>query len=76
MMPVEGGIAMRSLLLLSIAAVTIVASGCAPAPLTKADVDGRVVCNVDRMDQVERAARRAFKEVHWVHCPQAVLRAM
>lgn len=67
---------MRSLSLSVLAAVTIAASGCAPAPLTKADVDGRVVCNADRMDQVEREGRRAFKEVHWINCPPAVLRAM
>jgi hypothetical protein len=65
---------MTRLLSLSIAAVAIAVAGCAPAPLTKAEVDGRIVCNVDRMDQVERAARREFKDVHWVHCPQAVLR--
>ena len=53
-----------------------VAAGCAPAPLTKADVDGRIVCNVDQMDKVERAARRENKEVHWLQCPQAVLRTM
>lgn len=67
---------MKSLILLSMFAVGVAASGCAPAPLTKADVDGLVVCNVDRMDQVERAARRENKEIHWVHCPQAVLRAV
>ena len=63
---------MKCLLLLSLTAVAL--AGCAPAPLTKADVDGRIVCNVDRMDQVERAARREFKEVRWVACPEAVLR--
>ncbi len=67
---------MTRLLSLSIAAVAVVVAGCAPAPLTKAEVDGRLVCNVDRMDQVERAARRENKEVHWVNCPQAVLRTM
>jgi hypothetical protein len=67
---------MTRLLSLSIAAVAIAVAGCAPAPLTKAEVDGRIVCNVDRMDQVERAARRENKEVHWVNCPQAVLRTM
>jgi hypothetical protein len=66
--------AMNCLPLLSLAAVALAGAGCAPAPLTKADVDGRIVCNVDRMDQVERAARREFKEVRWVACPQAVLR--
>jgi hypothetical protein len=49
--------------------------GCAPAPLTKADVDGRIVCNVDQMDQVERAAVRNGRQVLWVNCPRAVLRA-
>lgn len=64
---------MKSLILLSMLGVGVLASGCAPAPLTKADVDGLVVCNVDWMDQVERAARRENKEVRWVHCPRAVL---
>ena len=54
----------------------VLMAGCTPAPLTKADVDGRIVCNADQMDQVERSARRENKEVHWLHCPQAVLRAM
>ncbi len=49
--------------------------GCAPAPLTKADVDGRIVCNVDQMDQVERAAVRNNRQLLWVNCPRAVLRA-
>ena len=49
--------------------------GCAPAPLTKADVDGRIVCNVDQMDQVERMAMRANRQVLWMNCPRAVLRA-
>jgi hypothetical protein len=64
--------------LLAVAMVVAVASmtGCAPQPLTKADVDGKVVCNVDYMDQVERQARRQHWEVRWVNCPQAVLRAV
>ncbi len=65
---------MKSLFLLSMVAIAVVGSGCAPAPLTKADVDGLIVCNVDWMDQVERQARRDGVEVHWVHCPEAVLR--
>jgi hypothetical protein len=28
------------------------------------------------MDQVERAARREAKQVLWVNCPHAVLRAV
>ena len=63
-----------------VASCTIVAaailSACAPAPFTRADIDGRVVCNTDRMDQVERAARRENREVHWVNCPQATLRVV
>ena len=54
----------------------VLMAGCTPAPLTKADVDGRIVCNADQMDQVERSARRENKEIHWLHCPEAVLRAM
>jgi len=49
--------------------------GCAPTPLTKADVDGRIVCNVDQMDQVERAGVRNNRQVLWINCPRAVLRA-
>jgi hypothetical protein len=50
-------------------------AGCAPAPLTKADVDGRLVCNTPYMDQVERQARtRVRGEVYWVNCPTATLR--
>jgi hypothetical protein len=50
-------------------------AGCAPQPLTRADVDGKIVCNADRMDQVERKARREHLDVHWVNCPHATLRA-
>ena len=59
---------------LSAVGIVLLMSGCAPAPLTKADVDGRVVCNVDRMDQVERGVRRNFAEIHWINCPRATLR--
>jgi hypothetical protein len=59
---------------LSIIAVAGAVAACAPVQLAKADVDGRIVCNADRMDQVERAARRENREVHWIHCPLATLR--
>ncbi len=51
-------------------------AGCAPAPLTKADVDGRIVCDTDRMTQAERQALKASSSTRlvWVNCPQAVLR--
>lgn len=67
---------MKTLLLSSMLAIATMLSACAPAPLTKADVDGRVVCDVDRMDQIERAARRENKSVHWVRCPLATLRVV
>ncbi|HSU43992.1 MAG TPA: hypothetical protein VLN42_07210 [Casimicrobiaceae bacterium] len=57
--------------------ITIVAGAlgaCAPVQLARSDVDGRIVCNSDRMDQVERAARRENREVHWINCPLATLR--
>lgn len=66
---------MKTLLALSIACVATALCGCAPVQYTKADVDGRIVCNTDRMDQVERAARREnMKEIHWLNCPLATLR--
>jgi hypothetical protein len=67
---------MKTLLPLLVVGIVVLVSGCASAPLTKADVDGRVVCNVDRMDQVERAARRTFAEIRWVNCPRATLRVV
>jgi len=67
---------MKMSLLPALVVAGFVAAGCAPEPLTRADVDGRVVCNADRMDEVDRAARRENKEVHWLRCPQAILRAM
>jgi hypothetical protein len=76
MMQTKGERVMKTLLPLFVAGIVVLASGCASAPLTKADIDGRVVCNVDRMDQVERAARRTFAEIHWVNCPRATLRVV
>jgi len=66
---------MKMLFLPAACASAAMLSACAPAPLTKADVDGRIVCNVDKMDQVEREAARNHRQVIWVNCPQAVLRA-
>ena len=67
---------MKTVVALSIIAVAGVVSACAPVEYTKADVDGRIVCNSDRMDQVERAARRENREVHWLNCPLATLRVV
>jgi len=51
-------------------------SGCAPVHYTKADIDGRIVCNADVMDRVEQHARRNFTQVVWVNCPRATLRVI
>jgi hypothetical protein len=65
---------MTKLLAVAGAACLLALTGCAPAPLTKADVDGRIVCNSDQMDQVERQARRTATQVLWVNCPVVTLR--
>jgi len=65
---------MKTLLALSIACAATALCGCASTEYTKADLDGRVVCNTDRMDQVDREARREMKEIHWLNCPLATLR--
>jgi hypothetical protein len=70
----EGGAVKTLFIVASLTGLSLL-FGCAPAPLTKADVDGRIVCNADQMDQVERAAVRNNRQVHWVNCPRAVLRA-
>ena len=64
--------------LLAAAAVVglVLIAGCATQPLTKAQVDGQIVCNHELMDQVERAAKRVSAQVHWVNCPTAVLRVI
>jgi hypothetical protein len=67
---------MKASLALALLAVAGALAGCAPQPLTRADVDGRIVCNIDQMDQVERAAHRSNISVHWVNCPTATLRAV
>jgi hypothetical protein len=61
-------------LVLSVCALSVLGLvGCAPAPLTRADVDGKLVCNTDYMDQVERNARHRMTDVHWVNCPTVKL---
>jgi len=42
--------------------------------LTKAEVDGRVVCNSDQMAKVEQEARQNNKAIRWVNCPTVTLR--
>jgi hypothetical protein len=54
----------------------LLVTACAQAPLTKAEVDGTIVCHPDRMDQVERTARRHNTAVYWVNCPRATLRVI
>jgi hypothetical protein len=72
----EGGSAMKTLLV-SVCALSVLGlAGCASAPLARADVDGKLVCNSDYMDQVERSARLHMAEVHWVNCPQVKLKVV
>jgi len=52
----------------------LLVSGCAPVAYTKADVDGRIVCNDTQMHDTEVKARRINASVTWVNCPQRVLR--
>jgi outer membrane murein-binding lipoprotein Lpp len=59
----------------ALAAVALVA-GCASQPLSKAEVDGQIVCDTQQMDQVEGAARRKFATIHWLNCPTGVLRVI
>jgi hypothetical protein len=47
-------------------------SGCTPAPLTRADVEGRIVCNGEQMAEVEREALRRNAKLQWVRCPEKV----
>ena len=65
---------MKRLIVVGIAA--LLAAACAPVQYSKADIDGRIVCNTDLMDQVERQAKRSFATVYWVNCPRATLRVV
>jgi len=67
---------MKATVTLALVVLATSLAGCATPALTKADVDGRIVCNVDQMDQLERAARRDGRGVYWINCPQATLRAV
>ena len=65
---------MRTLLTLAGVAGIALCAGCAQAPLTKAEVDGRVVCDSERMAKVEQQARLDNRAVVWVNCPTVTLR--
>ncbi len=67
---------MKIVFVLSLIATAALAAGCATPPPTRADLDGRYVCNADRMARVDREARLEGKEIHWVHCPLAKLRVV
>jgi len=67
---------MKATVTLALVVLATGLAGCATPTLTKADVDGRIVCNVDQMDQGERAARRDGRGLYWVNCPHATLRAV
>lgn len=63
-------------LALAAGCATLLLAACAPVQYTKADIDGRVVCNEDLMERVEREARRNATTVQWVNCPRATLRVI
>ena len=56
-------------LALMLASIALVTGACAPVATTQSDVAAG--CDTARMDRVERDARRTFKEVYWMRCPQA-----
>ena len=60
--------------LLSGMASAVVLAGCAGAPPTRADLDGRVVCDAERMASVEARAQRDGVGLRWVNCPRVMLR--
>jgi len=55
------------------ASVAVLAA-CAGAPPTRADLDGRVVCDAERMASVEARAQRDGVGLRWVNCPRVMLR--
>lgn len=56
--------------------VLLVLAGCAAAPQTRAEAGSRFACDGEKMDRIDREARRDNKEVRWLRCPQPVRRAM
>jgi len=52
-----------------LAVIALVTAACAPVATTRSEVTA--ACDTARMDRVERDARRTFKEVYWMRCPQA-----
>jgi uncharacterized membrane protein len=66
---------MKRSLAAALSAVVLLA-GCAPYQYTKANVDGRKVCDDDAVARVEEAARRNNIFVQWVNCPVATLRVI
>lgn len=68
---------LRTLATLLATLVAALALGaCAPVEYRKADLDGKVICDADRMDRIERDARRAGVLVQWVQCPTITLRVI
>lgn len=62
--------------LAGIAGLLLVVCACAPRAYTRSDLEGRVVCDADRMETVERTARRNNTHVEWVNCPTVTLRVV
>ena len=66
---------MKRSLAATLSAVVLLA-GCAPYQYTKANVDGRKVCDDDAIERIEQAARRNNIILQWVNCPVATLRVI
>ena len=67
---------MKTIVVLTSIAGAMLIQGCASAPLTDAYLDGLVICNKQKMDQIERAAKRSLKEIRWVNCPTETIRVV
>ena len=61
---------------LVLATAVLLLQGCATTPMNVADLDGQRVCDQERMEQIERAARRSFTELRWVQCPTATVQVV
>ena len=67
---------MKSLATPAFLSMLLAVAGCTSAPPTPTVADARVACDVETMDRIDREARRDFKEVRWLRCPQPVRRPM
>ncbi|MDQ6620224.1 MAG: hypothetical protein M3Z31_11095 [Pseudomonadota bacterium] len=68
---------MKIMLLTASLAASFMLGGCATAQRVSAeDLDGKVVCDEQRMIAIEREAHRNFTQVRWMSCPTATIRVV